>query len=51
MGGIKLMNTPLAHSSDAVLSNLDSRLPDLEKTFDLRRQLSNVDAIFDRVLV
>src|SRR5580658_2163532 len=30
---------------------ISSRLPDLEKTFDLRRQLSNVDAIFDRVLV
>src|ERR1700678_585863 len=29
---------------------ISSRLPDLEKTFDLRRQLSNVDAIFDRVL-
>jgi adenylosuccinate lyase len=27
-----------------------SRLPHLEKTFDLQRQLSNVDAIFDRVL-
>jgi adenylosuccinate lyase len=30
---------------------ISSRLPHLEKTFDLRRQLSNVDAIFDRVLV
>ena len=30
---------------------ISSRLPDLEKTFDLQRQLSNVDAIFDRVLV
>ena len=29
---------------------ISSRLPHLEKTFDLRRQLSNVDAIFDRVL-
>ena len=30
---------------------ISSRLPHLEKTFDLQRQLSNVDAIFDRVLV
>jgi adenylosuccinate lyase len=29
---------------------ISSRLPHLEKSFDLQRQLSNVDAIFDRVL-
>jgi adenylosuccinate lyase len=30
---------------------ISSKLPHLEKTFDLQRQLANVDAIFDRVLV
>ena len=29
---------------------ISSRLAHLEKSFDLQRQLSNVDAIFDRVL-
>ena len=27
-----------------------SRLPQLDKTFELERQLANVDAIFERVL-
>ena len=29
---------------------ISQRLPDLRKTFDIDRQLSNVNAIFDRVL-